>query len=421
MNHSAISEMSAHEQRARSLPLEDINVADIELWQSDSVWPYFARLRRDDPVHLHPAEHHFGGAFWSVTRFEDIVAIDTDHENFSSEPTITLDPLPDAMPLEMFIAMDRPRHDSQRKTVAPSVSPARLAELEGLIRSRVCKTLDELPIGEPFDWVDRVSIELTSLMLATLFDFPLEDRRKLTFWSDIATADPTSPIFTTDDPEAEFMAAMTECAEYFGALWAERAAGEPRGDLISMLAHGEQTKNMTPMEFLGNLVLLIVGGNDTTRNTMSASVHELDRNPAERAKLFANPSLVPGLVAETLRWQTPLAYMRRTAKRDIEFRGKTIRQGDKVAMWYASGNRDETMIDRPEEFLIDRSNVRHHLAFGFGIHRCMGNRLGEMQLRILWEEIMKRFPEVNVIAAERTPSCFVRGFTRLTVKIPRRF
>jgi len=178
---------------------------------------------------------------------------------------------------------------------------------------------------------------------------------------------------------------------------------------------------MDPMEYLGNLLLLIVGGNDTTRNTMSGSVLAMHRNPDQRAKLDANPSLIPSMVSETIRWQTPLSYMRRTARRDIEFGGKTIRAGEKVLMWYASGNRDETVIENPYAYIIDRERARQHLSFGFGVHRCVGNRLAELQLRILWEEILKRFPRLEVVGEpDRVPSAFVRGYSSMQVVIPER-
>ena len=421
MADDAVNLSEAARAKAFALPLEDINVADVELWRTDSVWPYFERLRHEDPVHLHPPEHHRDGAFWSVTKFEDIMAVDTNHDAFSSEPAIILDDPDEDFTLPMFIAMDPPKHDVQRKTVSPIVSPQNLETLEPLIRGRIAKTLDELPIGEPFDWVDRVSIELTTQMLATLFDFPWEDRRKLTFWSDVATAEPTSPLFKTEDPETEAKMILFECVEYFTRLWNERVNAEPKGDLISMLAHGEATRNMDRMEYLGNLILLIVGGNDTTRNTMSGSVLAMHRNPDQRAKLYADPSLIPSMVSETIRWQTPLSYMRRTAKRDIELGGKTIKKGDKVAMWYASGNRDETVIDNPNAYIIDRERPRQHLSFGFGIHRCVGNRLAELQLRILWEEILQRFERIDVIGEPaRVPSAFVRGYEAMQVVIPAR-
>jgi cytochrome P450 len=413
----------SHEARAKAydMALDDINLVDIELWRNDTVWPYFERLRHEDPVHLHPAEHHEDGPFWSITRYNDIMAVDTNHEDFSSEPTIIIDDPMEDFQLPMFIAMDPPKHDMQRKTVSPIVAPHMLHDLEPMIRGRIVETLDELPIGEPFDWVDKVSIELTTQMLATLFDFPWEDRRKLTFWSDVATAEADSPLFKTDDPETEGKAILMECLQYFMGLWNERVNAEPKGDLISLLAHGEATRNMDPMEYLGNVILLIVGGNDTTRNTMSGSVLAMHRNPDQRAKLDANPSLIPSMVSETIRLQTPLAYMRRTAKRDIEFGGKTIRAGEKVLMWYASGNRDESVIENPHAYIIDRERPRQHLSFGFGIHRCVGNRLAELQLRILWEEIMKRFPRLEVVGEpDRVPSAFVRGYTSMQVVIPQR-
>jgi len=253
-------------------------------------------------------------------------------------------------------------------------------------------------------------------MLATLFDFPFEDRRKLTRWSDVATADEESGIVGSED---ERRAELIECLEYFTRLWNERVNSEAVGsDLISMLAHGESTKNMDPMEYLGNLILLIVGGNDTTRNSITGGVKFLNENPAEYDKLRADPSLIPNMVAEIIRYQTPLAYMRRTATQDTELGGKKISAGDKILMWYVSGNRDSSVIDRADDFIIDRPKARQHLSFGFGIHRCMGNRLAEMQLRILWEEILVRFEQVEVVGQEEmVNSSFVKGYAHLPVKL----
>ncbi len=422
MSDGAIDLKAEERARAYSMPLEEINLIDPELFRSDSFWPYFERLRKEDPVHYHPEGQHEDGPYWSVTKYNDIMAVDTNHEAFSSEPAITIfDPKED-FTLPMFIAMDSPKHDVQRKTVSPIVSPHNLQMLEPVIRERIQKTLDSLPIGEPFDWVDKVSIELTTQMLATLFDFPWEDRRKLTRWSDVATAGPESGLFSSEDPEVvenERKMELFECVDYFSRLWEERVNQPPRGDLISMLAHGEATKNMDRMEYLGNLILLIVGGNDTTRNTMSGSIYALHHHPDQRKKLYDNPSLIPSMVSETIRWQTPLAYMRRTATRDVEVGGKTIKKGEKVLMWYVSGNRDEEVIENPNAYLIDRERPRQHLSFGFGIHRCVGNRLAELQLKILWEEIIKRFPEIKVIEEpERVPSSFVKGYSKMMVLIP---
>ncbi len=408
--------------RAYSMPIEDIKPLDPEMFRDDTLWPYFERLRAEDPVHYAVDEET--GPYWSVTKFDDIMAVDTNHQVFSSEPAITaFDPAED-FALPMFIAMDPPKHDAQRKTVSPIVSPHNLLNLEPVIRERAAGILDEIVIGEEFNWVDKVSIELTTMTLATLFDFPWEDRRKLTFWSDIATAAPQTGVLGTTDPEEHEQRRRVElfqCADYFLNLWNERVNAPPKNDLISMLAHGESTRDMDRMEYLGNLILLIVGGNDTTRNTITGSILALNQNPDQYQKLRDNPGLIPSMVSETIRWQTPLAYMRRTAKEDFVLRGKTIKAGEKVLMWYVSGNRDEDVIEDPNRYNIERERPRHHMSFGFGIHRCVGNRLAELQLNIIWEEILKRFPVVQVVGEpRRVYSSFVKGYEYLPVIVPSR-
>ncbi|MCB1645841.1 MAG: cytochrome P450 [Pseudomonadales bacterium] len=403
------------------LSIEEINPINPRMFSQNKFQGYFKRLREEDPVHFNETE--LAGRYWSLTRYEDIKAVDTDHENFSSAHGITLGlpvdtPLPEgALNVSMFIAMDPPTHDVQRKTVTGVVAPSNLANLEPLIRERTCKVLDSLPEGEAFDWVDTVSIELTTMMLATLFDFPFEERRKLTRWSDVATAVPGAGLVDTEEQRRE---ELIECLQYFTNLWEQRKAN-PGDDLVSMLAHGEETKNMQPLEFLGNLILLIVGGNDTTRNTMSGSVYAMNKWPEQFAKIVENPGLIPHMVAEVIRWQTPLAYMRRTANNDCEIRGKQIKKGDQLLMWYVSGNRDESVFPNADQLDLDRKNVRNHLSFGFGIHRCMGNRLAELQLRILWEEILKRFEKIEVLEEpERTYSSFVKGYTYMPVRVTRK-
>jgi cytochrome P450 len=399
---------------AYSIPLSDLDMSLGERFQDDTIWPFFERLRQEDPVH-YCAESEFG-PYWSVTRYADIMTVDTTHQVFSSEGGITIANPREEFPLPMFIAMDPPKHDAQRKVVSPIVSPTNLAELEGIIRERTCAIFDSLPIGETFDWVDRVSIELTTQMLATLFDFPWEDRRKLTRWSDVATASEKSGLIESEEArQAELM----ECAAYFTRLWNERVNAEPGRDLISMMAHADATRDMGPMEYLGNLLLLIVGGNDTTRNSITGGLLALNQNPGEYKKLRENPALIASMVPEIIRWQTPLAHMRRIALEDYELGGKLIRKGDKVVMWYVSGNRDETEIEKADQFIIDRPRPRQHLSFGFGIHRCVGNRLAEMQLRIVWEEILKRWDFIEVVGEPRRVfSSFVKGYETLPVRIP---
>ena len=295
-------------------------------------------------------------------------------------------------------------------------TPTHLDQLAINIRKRSASCLDNLPRNETFDWVDKVSIELTTQMLAVLFDFPWEDRRKLTRWSDVATTlpGPDGLVATEEERQAE----LIECATYFTRLWDERIKQPPKSDLLSMMAHSDATRDMDPKNFLGNLILLIVGGNDTTRNTLSGSIYALNKNPDQYNKLRANPALIDSFVPEVIRWQTPLAHMRRTALEDFEFRGKTIKKGDKVVMWYVSGNRDEEVIDSPYDFIIDRKRPRTHLSFGFGIHRCVGMRLAELQLKIIWEEILKRFDKIEVVGEpKRVYSSFVKGYETLPVRI----
>ncbi|HEY2677919.1 MAG TPA: cytochrome P450 [Steroidobacteraceae bacterium] len=409
---------AAARSRIAAMPLEQINPADPQLFVDDTVGFVFERLRREDPVHRSHSPIPGFDDYWSITRYQDIMQVETNHAVFSSENGITLLDFPpgDEQKLPMFIAMDPPKHDEQRKAVNPIVAPANLNNWRDLIRERTAKVLDGLPRNETFDWVDKVSIELTTLMLATLFDFPLEDRRLLTQWSDLATA---NKLTNPDAPEPEVrMAELHKMLEYFTRLWNERINAAPRTDLISMLAHGPATRNMGPMEYMGNLALLIVGGNDTTRNSMTGGVLALHNNPQEMVKLRANPALVDSMVSEIIRWQTPLAYMRRTALADALLGGKQIRQGDKLAMWYLSGNRDESAIRDADRFIIDRERPRQHLSFGFGIHRCVGNRLAELQLKILWEEILSRFDTIEVVGEPvRVRSAFVHGFSKLPVRV----
>ncbi len=418
---SAIASALPGTSAAESLPLDRIDVSRAELFEQNAEGEYFRRLRREDPVH-YCAESAYG-PYWSITKYKDIMAVDTNHQVFSSEAGLGGIIIEDgiqksssegAIDLPNFIAMDPPKHDEQRKAVSPIVAPANLAKLEGTIRERVGRVLDGLPVGEEFDWVPAVSIELTTQMLATLFDFPFEERSRLTRWSDVATAEPGSGIVDSWEQRTN---ELMECAAVFQGLWNERLEN-PGMDLVSMLAHSPATHDMTPQNYLGNVLLLIVGGNDTTRNSMTGGVLALDMNPKEREKLYANPGLIDSMVPEIIRWQTPLAHMRRTAIADAEVGGKTIREGDKVVMWYVSGNRDEEAIARADDFIIDRERPRQHLSFGFGVHRCVGNRLAEMQLKILWEEILKRFSRIEVTGDPvRVRSNFVRGYASLPVRI----
>jgi len=418
-------------QAAEAVPLADINPARTDRFQNDTIWPVFERLRREDPIHF-TADSEFG-PYWSITRWDDIMAVDTDHEAFSSADGIGLANKKAQEEQETifaqlgrerrrsgagFITMDEPEHGVHRKAVSPTVAPSNIGNMSPVVRERCGAILDSLPIGEPFDWVDKVSKELTAMTLATLFDFPFEERRKLTYWSDMFTNMPGHGPVKSWEHKAE---AIYECFAAFQGLWNERRDAEPNIDLISMLTHNPATRDMSVDQYQGTVVLLIIGGNDTTRNTISGSVYALNKNPDQYARLRADPELIPAMVSETIRWQTPLAHMSRVATRDVEMGGKTIKKGDRVVMWYVSGNRDEAAVENPNAFIIDRERPRHHMSFGFGIHRCVGNRVAEMQLTIIWEEILKRFPVIELVGEPtRTHSSFIHGYESMQVVIPAR-
>ncbi|MDP3866802.1 cytochrome P450 [Phenylobacterium sp.] len=406
--------------RAYSTPLEDFHVGDPELFRTDTHWPWFERLRAEDPVHYCKASDF--GPYWSVTKFDDIVAVDGDHNTFSSSSErggIALGDSFESAAGASFISQDSPRHEAQRRVVAPMFTSGAMAAMEPLIRSRAAAILDELPVGETFDFVDRVSVELTAQMLATLMDFPVEERRLLPRASDLLLA---APILGGGSPageparQAELMATFTRLV----GIFAERAANPRNDDLISMLAHDPATNGGgDPYKYVGNLVLLIVAGSDTTRHSITGGLLALNENPEQYAKLREDSGLIAGMVPEIIRYQSPVAHMRRTALADATIGGKTIKAGEKVIMWYVSGNRDACAIENPDAFIIDRERPRQHVAFGFGVHRCVGQRLAEMQLRVVWEEMMKRFPFIEVVGEpRRLTSNFVKGYEYLPVRIP---
>ena len=405
-----------------STPLEEIDVSRPEIFRDDNWQSWFTRLRREAPVHY--LADSVNGPFWSVTSHQLIKEVDTNNEVFSSEKggIAIVDPYAaeeGQIQGQSFITLDEPKHMQQRRAVAPAVAPTNLSELEPLIRERAIDILEQLPVGKTFNWVQEVSIELTARMLATIFDFPYEERRKLVHWSDLATAVPEVTGDDSIDMAKRYEELMGAAAAFY-QLWMSKVGQPPTFDLISMLQNNEETAHMNedPETFLGNILLLIVGGNDTTRNSISGGVLALNKYPDQYQKLRDNPELIPNMVSEMVRWQTPVIHMRRTALADYELGGKKIREGDKVIMWYISGNRDESVFEDPEKLIIDRHNARSHVAFGFGVHRCMGNRLAEMQLRVLWEEIMKRFHKIEVVGEiERLPNNFIRGIRDVPVRL----
>ena len=415
--------MSAAE-KPFEMPDNGFDMARPELFASEDVLEQFKLLRENDPVHF--AENKHFGPMWHITRYKDCVAVDTDHKRFSSSDQLGGIQIDDDIvgsptgegTISAFITKDQPHHAPIRRSVQPIASPPALDSFKELIWERTSNVLDSIPEGETINWVDHVSIELTTQMLATLFDFPFEDRHLLTFWSDMTTAMEGSTDFPGKEKRLE---ALLGCLEYFTKLRETRSNGAPSFDLVSMMARDPNTKDMDAMNFLGNLMLLIVGGNDTTRNSMSASINAWNRFPDEFAKLREDPTLIDKMVAEVIRWQTPLSHMRRTALEDVELGGKTIKKGDKVVMWYYSGNHDEDVFEDPRVIKFDRPNGNNHLSFGFGIHRCMGLRVAELQLRILWQQILEKFEKIEIVEEPtRLKSNFVNGYTDMKVQVTRR-
>ncbi len=411
---------STFERDLATLPIDKLDVAQPRLFQLGLAPHFLERLRREAPVH-YCADGHYG-AYWSITRHRDIETVELDASTFSSDHAnggITIASHPDEPQfLPSFLSMDPPRHTEQRKIVAPAFSPDRLAAMADQLRRWSAEILDSLPINVPFDWVDRVSVELTARTLALLLGYPRAQSRDLIRWSEAMVALVGTPAFPT---LADKLRVMRECFDAFDSIWAERLQRPAGNDLLSMLASQRETSDMARAELHGSLLLLIVGGNDTTRSSITGSVVAFDRFPEQLERLHAQPGLIAGLTPEVLRWQTPIAHMRRTATRDAVLDGHKIVKGDKVVLWYLSANRDETMFEQADAFVLGRANARRHLAFGAGIHRCVGARLAELQVRTLWEEILKRFPRIDVLQPPgRTFSTFIHGYSDLEVIIPAR-
>ncbi|TNE56025.1 MAG: cytochrome P450 [Sphingomonadales bacterium] len=400
--------------------IDPIDVTRAELYTEDRWQEPFRQLRKHAPIQWVP-ESKFG-AYWSVSTHKPIQHIEALPKLFSSDwryGGITLAAeadrlLPDEERSPMFIAMDPPEHTAQRRTVAPSFGPGEVAAMKEECRARTGAVLDSLPIGEAFDWVERVSIELTTGQLAKLFDFPWEERHKLTEWSDYGG---DIEMFRNDGALAKRNEKMHEMGMAFAALWQDRLAN-PGKDLISVMIKSDAMNHMSEEEFIGNLILLIVGGNDTTRNSMSGYAYGLNKFPEERAKLEENPDLIPNAIQEIIRWQTPLSHMRRMVTEDTDMFGHEMKKGDRVALWYLSANRDEDVFDDPDSIRVGRENARRHLSFGYGIHRCVGARVAELQLVTLLEEMAKRRLRVNLLQEPvRVPACFVHGYKQMQVEL----
>lgn len=399
-------------------PATPIDVSRNDLYVEDTWREPFARLRAEMPLSWR-AESPYG-AYWSAVTHDLVAAIELDPATWSSEiGNITIQDGVAGHEFPNFIAMDPPRHTEQRRVVSPAFNPSGMSRLTEQVRARTAMLLDELPRDETFDWVERVSIPLTMGMLCILFDMPFEDRHDIKTWSDMAST--VSPDTASEEYYERFMAEMGRMLARFDGLMEERRALPPSDDLLSRMVHSEAMGHLTPIERIANLALLIVGGNDTTRNSMSGLVEAFDRYPGELDRLHGDASLIPNAAQEIVRWQSPVTHMRRTATRDTEVAGQAIAAGEKVVLWYISANRDESVFADAERFDVGRANARRHLGFGHGIHRCVGARLAEVQLATLIEEWVTRgWRVVPQSAPTRLASPFLHGFTAMPVRIEKR-
>jgi cytochrome P450 len=412
--------------KIEALADDPLDVTKAELFAEDRWQAPFRELRATAPVYR--CETSKFGPYWSISTYKPIQYIEALPKIFSSSweyGGITVAGLgvenlqSYEIPMPMFIAMDPPKHNAQRRSVAPAFGPSEIERMREDAFRRTGEVLDSLPIGEAFDWVDLVSMELTTQMLAILFDFPWEERRKLTHWSDVL-----GDIEQFSDEESRKYRLQTafEMGAAFKQLWDRKAQEPGTNDLISMMLRSDAMKDMDEGEFMGNLILLIVGGNDTTRNSMSAYAYAMNKFPKAQARLEEDhsPELAVNAMHEILRWQTPLSHMRRTALEDHVVEGQLIKKGDKIALWYVSGNRDESIFTNPDTVDVDRENARRHLAFGYGIHRCVGARAAELQLTALIGEMQKRRLRVKLVEEpERVPACFVHGYRKMMVTLER--
>lgn len=405
---------------------DPLDITRADLWAEDRWQEPMRDLRAQGPIIRNESSKF--GPHWSVMHYKPIQHIEALPKIFSSSweyggITVERDDINDArdhnMPLPMFIAMDPPKHTAQRRTVAPAFGPAEVERMRADAVTRTSAVLDTLPIGTPFDWVKSLSVELTSQMLAILFDFPWEERDKLNQWSDLAG---DIEIGATSEGRLRRASESAGLVGAFMQIWNEKAQDPSGPDLISIMLRSDAMSHMEPNEFLANLILLIVGGNDTTRNSMSAYAWGLHQYPDQRAILEQNhlPELAVNAMHEIIRWQTPLSHMRRTATEDTELFGQQIKKHDRLALWYTSANRDESIFADGEHIRVERENARRHLSFGYGIHRCVGARVAEMQLIALISEMQRRRLRVSVIETPKiVPACFVHGYRQMTVELER--
>ncbi len=411
-----------------SKPVYDIGqVCELDRWETfvnGQPHDIFTRLRKEAPVYWHEEYLPFEDGFWALTKHDDIVRVSKDPQTFSSsQPGILMtygdpevaDPAATAALVSNMIAMDPPQHTFYRKMVSPKFSPRSLKDMEDGLRNKVKELLDEASKQKEFDFVTEISEKIPLWVLCEMMGIEESQRQRV---REIVNKLTDASSSQNPDNAIEIWVNYMELFK-MGRDMIEERRKNPTDDLMSLVANTEVEGEGLPQELLdGFMLLMVIAGNETTRNTITGGLIALSQNPEERQKLINDPSLMSNAADEMLRWVSSVIYMRRTAACDTEIRGQSIKKGDKLILWYGAANRDEEVFKDAHLFKVDREDAAKHIAFGAGQHLCLGHRLGKLQIKILYEELLARFPNIEVISEPtRIPSNFLDGISHLKVRI----
>ena len=385
--------------REISYPTGITDLSNLDIYANGLPHAEFRALREQAPVFWNHEADDTG--YWAITRYRDIVAISKDPRQFSNalgghyisyESMGINDPEAQNAFLHMLLAMDPPEHNLHRRLIAPAFNPSIVKNFERGVRRKVGELLDSVAHRGECDFVTEIATPLPLWTLSELLGVPEADRSDLIQWSNEALALLDPDYF--DDPESG-QHVFEKMFQYGKAMMARRRQ-QPEDDLLSVMANTTIDGAGLPQATLdGFFVLMVLAGNETTRNTIAGGMRALTEHPEQRAKLQADRSLIPNAVEEMLRYVSAIVYMRRTAANDTRIRDQKIAKNDKVVMWYGAANFDEEIFENPYEFDVCRANARDHLAFGIGQHFCIGSQLARMQIRVMYEEILDRFPDMR--------------------------
>jgi cholest-4-en-3-one 26-monooxygenase len=398
-----------------ALTLADVDLTDLDTFVRGVPHDQFDVLRAEAPVYFHPESE--GAGFWCITRADDLAQVSHDWQHHSSEWGITLHEMPEEQ-LEqqrmMMLMMDPPKHTKQRLLVNKGFTPRMIGRLHDQVREIAREIVDNVATRGECDFVVDVAAELPLRVIAEMMGVPQEERHKVFEWSNrlIGSEDPEYAVSPEDAMEA-----AVEMFAYANELAAEKRAN-PGDDIISVLLNAEvEGERLTDIEFDLFFQLLAVAGNETTRNLISHGMLALLEHPDERAKLLADPALLPSAVDEMLRFASPVMYMRRTARADTKVRGQEIKAGDKVALWYIAANHDPEVFTDPHRFDVTRDATEHEAFGGGGPHFCLGTHLAKLEITVMFEELLAAIPDMELAGdVQRLRSNFINGIKHMPVK-----